>query len=112
MRSGGRLRQGDGDVAGGDVVECRELVGEAVFDLPTFNKMCGDDGTVSKASILAMADDDDIILSELNDEELVQQMWDDLYDGLKEEIEEGTNILLERGWAPYRVLTEALVGGM
>ncbi|MEO0943345.1 MAG: B12-binding domain-containing protein, partial [Pseudomonadota bacterium] len=60
-----------------------------------------------------MADEeDDIILSELDDEELTQQMWDDLYDGLKEEIEEGTNILLERGWAPYKVLTEALVGGM
>ncbi len=29
-----------------------------------------------------------IILSELSDEELVQQMHDDLYDGLKEEIEE------------------------
>ena len=29
---------------------------------------------------------------ELNDDELVQQMHDDLYDGLKEEIEEGTNI--------------------
>lgn len=60
-----------------------------------------------------MADEeDDIILSELSDEELTQQMWDDLYDGLKEEIEEATNILLERGWAPYKVLTEALVGGM
>lgn len=60
-----------------------------------------------------MADEeDDIILSELDDEELVQQMWDDLYDGLKDEIEEATNILLGRGWAPYRVLTEALVGGM
>ena len=56
--------------------------------------------------------DDEIILSELSDEELVQQMHDDLYDGLKEEIEEGTNILLERGWAPYAVLTEALVEGM
>jgi methylmalonyl-CoA mutase cobalamin-binding domain/chain len=56
--------------------------------------------------------DDEIILSELSDEELVQQMHDDLYDGLKEEIEEGTNILLERGWAPYTVLTEALVEGM
>jgi 5-methyltetrahydrofolate--homocysteine methyltransferase len=55
---------------------------------------------------------DDIILSELNDEQLVQQMFDDLYDGLKDEIEEAVNILLERGWAPYRVLTEALVGGM
>ncbi len=60
-----------------------------------------------------MADeDDDIILGELDDEELVLQMHDDLYDGLKEEIEEGTRILLDRGWEPYRVLTEALVGGM
>lgn len=56
--------------------------------------------------------DDEIILSELSDDELVQQMHDDLYDGLKEEIEEGTNILLERGWQPYTVLTEALVEGM
>ncbi len=60
-----------------------------------------------------MADeDDDIVLGELDDEELVLQMHDDLYDGLKEEIEEGTRILLDRGWQPYRVLTEALVGGM
>ena len=57
-------------------------------------------------------EEDDIVLSELDDEELVLQMHDDLYDGLKEEIEEGTNILLERGWEPYKVLTEALVGGM
>jgi len=56
--------------------------------------------------------EDEIILSELSDDELVQQMHDDLYDGLKEEIEEGTNILLERGWMPYKVLTEALVEGM
>jgi methylmalonyl-CoA mutase cobalamin-binding domain/chain len=60
-----------------------------------------------------MADEeDDIVLSELNDEELVEQMHQDLYDGLKEEIEEGVNILLERKWTPYRVLTEALVEGM
>ena len=57
-------------------------------------------------------DEDDIILSELDDEELVLQMHDDLYDGLRDEIEEGVNILLQRGWAPYKVLTEALVGGM
>ena len=57
-------------------------------------------------------EEDDIILSELDDEELVQQMFDDLYDGLKEEIEEGVNILLERDWAPYDILTKALVGGM
>ena len=61
---------------------------------------------------MPMSDEDDIILSELDDEELVQQMFDDLYDGLREEIEEGVNILLERDWAPYRILTEALVGGM
>ncbi|MFZ1815940.1 MAG: B12-binding domain-containing protein [Rhizobiaceae bacterium] len=59
-----------------------------------------------------MADDDEIILSELNDEELVQQMFDDLYDGLREEIEEATHILLDRGWTPYHVLTKALVEGM
>jgi 5-methyltetrahydrofolate--homocysteine methyltransferase len=57
-------------------------------------------------------EDDDIILSELDDDELVQQMFDDLYDGLKDEIVEGVEILLERGWEPYDVLTKALVGGM
>ncbi|MEJ8573067.1 B12-binding domain-containing protein [Microbaculum marinum] len=56
--------------------------------------------------------DDEIDLSSLSDDDLVQQMHDDLYDGLKEEIEEGVNILLERGWAPYDVLTKALVEGM
>jgi 5-methyltetrahydrofolate--homocysteine methyltransferase len=55
---------------------------------------------------------DDIILSELDDDELVQQMFDDLYDGLREEIEEAVNILLGREWQPYDVLTKALVGGM
>ena len=59
-----------------------------------------------------MSDEDEIILAELDDDELVAQMHDDLYDGLKEEIEEGTNILLERGWTPYDVLTKALVEGM
>jgi methylmalonyl-CoA mutase cobalamin-binding domain/chain len=57
-------------------------------------------------------EDDDIILSELPDDELVEQMHDDLYDGLAEEIAEGTNILLERGWTATRVLDEALVAGM
>ena len=56
--------------------------------------------------------DDDIVLADLSDEELVEQMHDDLYDGLKEEIEEGTNILLERGWSAEKVLNEALVAGM
>jgi len=57
-------------------------------------------------------DEEDIILSELNDEELVEQMHDDLYNGLKEEIEEGTNILLERKWSADKVLNDALVEGM
>ena len=56
--------------------------------------------------------DDDIDLASLPDDELVPQMHDDLYDGLKEEIEQGVNILLERGWTPYDVLTKALVEGM
>ena len=55
---------------------------------------------------------DDLDLSTLSDEELVEQMHDDLYDGLKEEIEEGTKILLERGWAADKVLADALVEGM
>ncbi len=59
-----------------------------------------------------MSDEEDIVLSELNDEELTLQMHDDLYDGLADEITEGVNILLGRGWEPYRVLTEALVEGM
>ena len=56
--------------------------------------------------------EDDIVLSELPDDELVEQMWDDLYDGLADEISEGTNILLSRGWDAKKVLDEALVGGM
>ncbi|MFN7004157.1 MAG: corrinoid protein [Roseinatronobacter sp.] len=59
-----------------------------------------------------MSDEEEIILSELADDELVEQMMDDLYDGMKDEIEEGVNILLERGWTPYDILTKALVAGM
>ncbi len=59
-----------------------------------------------------MAETDDLDLRSLDDDELVKQMQDDLYDGLRDEVEEGVRILLERGWTPYRVLTEALVAGM
>ena len=59
-----------------------------------------------------MSEEDDIVLLELNDAELVTQMHDDLYDGLADEIVEGTQILLDRGWTPYKTLTEALVEGM
>ncbi len=57
-------------------------------------------------------EDDDLDLRELDDDELVEQMMDDLYDGLKDEIVESVEILLERGWAPYDVLTKSLVAGM
>lgn len=60
-----------------------------------------------------MADEEqELDLSTLDDQELVEQMWDDLYDGLADAIVEGTNILLERQWPPYKILTEALVEGM
>jgi len=57
-------------------------------------------------------DEDDLDLSTLPDDELVEQMHDDLYNGLKEEIAEGTQILLDRDWSANKVLTEALVAGM
>jgi methylmalonyl-CoA mutase cobalamin-binding domain/chain len=56
--------------------------------------------------------DDELDLTTLTDTELVIQMHDDLYDGLADEIFEGTNILLGRGWGPERVLNNALVDGM
>jgi len=57
-------------------------------------------------------EDDEIVLADLSDSELVEQMFDDLYDGLADEIAEGTNILLGRDWSAKKVLDEALVGGM
>lgn len=57
-------------------------------------------------------DEDDLDLSTLPDDELVEQMHDDLYNGLKEEVAEGTQILLDRGWSANKVLNEALVAGM
>jgi methanogenic corrinoid protein MtbC1 len=61
-----------------------------------------------------MADDleDDLDLNALSTEDLIDQMHDDLYNGMKAEIEEGTRILLTRGLSPDQVLNEALVGGM
>lgn len=56
--------------------------------------------------------EEELDLSTLSDQELVEQMHDDLYDGLAEEIVEGTNILLERGWSASSILSDALVEGM
>lgn len=57
-------------------------------------------------------EEDDLDLRTLPDDELVEQMHDDLYNGLKEEVREGTEILLERGWSANKTLNEALVAGM
>jgi methanogenic corrinoid protein MtbC1 len=56
--------------------------------------------------------DDELDLNSLNDEDLVQQVHDDLYNGLRAEVMEATNILLSRGWTADRVLNDALVEGM
>ncbi|MEP6970273.1 MAG: B12-binding domain-containing protein, partial [Betaproteobacteria bacterium] len=61
-----------------------------------------------------MADefDDDLDLNTLNDEDLTEQVHDDLYNGLRDEVISATNILLSRGWSADRVLNDALVEGM
>ena len=56
--------------------------------------------------------DDELDLNSLSDPDLANQMHDDLYDGLADEIVEGTKILLSRGWDAQRVLNDALVEGM
>jgi methylmalonyl-CoA mutase cobalamin-binding domain/chain len=55
---------------------------------------------------------DELDLRALSDAELVEQMHDDLYDGMADEVVEGTTILLERGWSAEKVLSDALVEGM
>jgi methylmalonyl-CoA mutase cobalamin-binding domain/chain len=57
-------------------------------------------------------EEEEVVLADLSDEELVEQMHDDMYDGLGDEIEQGIRILLERGWPAARVLDDALVAGM
>ncbi len=51
-------------------------------------------------------------LRTLDDAELVEQVHDDLYNGMKPEVELATRIFLERGWGPDKVLNDALVEGM
>src|SRR4026207_1315413 len=48
----------------------------------------------------------------LADGELIEQVHDDMYNGLKAEVEEATRIFLERGWKPDKELNDALVEGM
>ncbi len=51
-------------------------------------------------------------LNSLNDQELCEQVHDDLYNGLKTEVEEATHIYLKRGWSAEKILNDALVEGM
>ena len=60
-----------------------------------------------------MSDDkQDFELGDLDDKELVEQIQDDLYDGMEDEVAEGVQILLDRKWDANDVLGDALVGGM
>ncbi len=69
-------------------------------------------GVSKKWHGFTMSEEVEIVLTDLSDYDLVLQMHDDLYDGMKDEVVEGVNILLERSWEPYQVLTKALVEGM
>ncbi|MHB1869903.1 MAG: corrinoid protein [Steroidobacteraceae bacterium] len=59
-----------------------------------------------------MTDDSEFNLRDLNDQELTEQVHDDLYNGLRDEVVEATRIFLERGWSADKVLNDALVEGM
>jgi methylmalonyl-CoA mutase cobalamin-binding domain/chain len=59
-----------------------------------------------------MAEQSEFNLRDLNDQELTEQVHDDLYNGLRDEVVEATNIFLERGWGAEKVLNDALVEGM
>jgi methylmalonyl-CoA mutase cobalamin-binding domain/chain len=59
-----------------------------------------------------MPEQSEFNLRDLNDQELTEQVHDDLYNGLRDEVAEATNIFLERGWGPEKVLNDALVEGM
>lgn len=59
-----------------------------------------------------MSEQPELILAYLSDDELVEQMKDDLYDGMGPEIAQGTQILLDRGWDANRILKESLVDAM
>jgi corrinoid protein of di/trimethylamine methyltransferase len=55
---------------------------------------------------------DEINLTDLSNEDLYYQMGDDLYDGFADEVTAAVNECLQRGIAPYNVMTDGLVAGM
>jgi 5-methyltetrahydrofolate--homocysteine methyltransferase len=55
---------------------------------------------------------DELDLTKLETPELMDQMKDDLYDGLADQVVAGVHELLRRDMTPYDVLTKVLVAGM
>jgi 5-methyltetrahydrofolate--homocysteine methyltransferase len=56
--------------------------------------------------------EEEINIKEMGDDEILELMQEDLYDGLKNEIVEEVEELLSRDMVPYDVLTRGLVAGM
>ena len=67
---------------------------------------------MAEIGVSGMTDESEFNLRDLNDQELTEQVHDDLYNGLKDEVVEATRIFLERGWGADKVLNDALVEGM
>jgi len=55
---------------------------------------------------------DEIDITQMKDDEILELMHEDLYDGYADEIVEEVNELLSRGLEPYEILTKGLVAGM
>jgi len=55
---------------------------------------------------------DEIDIKQMQDDEILELMHEDLYDGYADEIVEEVNELLSRGMEPYDILTKGLVAGM
>ncbi len=55
---------------------------------------------------------DEIDITQMPTDELLELMMEDLYDGYADEIVEEVNECLSRGMVPYDVLTKGLVAGM
>lgn len=55
---------------------------------------------------------DEINIQEMSNDEILELMKEDLYDGYADEIVEEVEELLERGMTPYDILTQGLVAGM
>ncbi|MEL6148914.1 MAG: corrinoid protein [Chloroflexota bacterium] len=56
--------------------------------------------------------EEEIVLQDLPESELFELMMDDLYDGLRDEVEAEVNEFLRRGMAPFDIMQEGLVAGM